>query len=304
MPPKEYVNYVFTHNNYQDTRLEDSIDCKYIIYGKEICPTTKTPHLQGTISFKHDKSENAVRNLMPGCHVKPCVDLHSSIAYCKKEGDYTERGKIPLTPEEKGKKGGDLEKKRWETTLALIKGPKEFHDQIPADIQIRYARTIDYIHAKQPVQEENTIFKSKWFYGPSRTGKTTKARLDYPDHYLKLRNKWWDHYQDQSVVILDDFDKTHAKLLGHIKDWADKWPFQAESKGSVRLIRPRLFIVTSNYHPKDIWPEFTEYDPVVQRFEFTEFKRTVEPVLVDAQFSLEPIRKDIDFDTLTIPMPE
>lgn len=33
-----------------------------------------------------------------------------------------------------------------------------------------------------------------WVWGPSRTGKSTWARENYPDAYDKLQNKWFDGY--------------------------------------------------------------------------------------------------------------
>ena len=42
----------FTYSNYPDTSMVDSIDCKYIIYGKEGKEPDKTDHLQGFIQVK------------------------------------------------------------------------------------------------------------------------------------------------------------------------------------------------------------------------------------------------------------
>jgi len=53
---------------------------------------------------------------------------------------------------------------------------------------------------------------NKWYYGPPGTGKSRKVRQDYPNVYDKPLNKWWDAYEDQEVVVLDDFDKSSACL--------------------------------------------------------------------------------------------
>jgi len=48
---EKFRNWVFTLNNYTDDdidRLANPYEqVKYIAYGKEIAPTTETPHLQG-----------------------------------------------------------------------------------------------------------------------------------------------------------------------------------------------------------------------------------------------------------------
>lgn len=58
------------------------------------------------------------------------------------------------------------------------------------------------------------------------------------------------------VVLLDDLDTSHKTLGTYIKRWADKYPFECEVKGgSIAKIRPEACYVTSQYTPKDIWPE-------------------------------------------------
>ena len=49
----------------------------------------------------------------------------------------------------------------------------------------------------------------------------------------KLNNKWWDGYQSQKVVIMEDVDKETVKFLHHhLKIWADRWGFIGETKGA------------------------------------------------------------------------
>lgn len=72
-------------------------------------------------------------------------------------------------------------------------------------------------------------------------------------------------------MVIDDLD---SNALGHhLKIWADHYPFTAEYKGGSRYIRPDKIVVTSNYHPDELWPEDkTMADAIKRRFTLIEFK--------------------------------
>lgn len=84
--------YCFTLPNYE-TIYENVIEyLKTIsekgIVGKEICPTTKTPHLQGFIALK--KAMRITELKIPGKpHLESCNgNAEQNEEYCKKEGNY------------------------------------------------------------------------------------------------------------------------------------------------------------------------------------------------------------------------
>lgn len=79
-------------------------------------------------------------------------------------------------------------------------------------------------------------------------------------------NKWWDGYDGEPEVLIEDIGVENGKALSHhIKIWADRYSFLAEYKGLVRKIRPQLILVTSNYRPEDIWKDNPEDLEAVKR---------------------------------------
>jgi RNA helicase len=84
---------------------------------------------------------------------------------------------------------------------------------------------------------------------------------------MKMCNKWWDGYQGEKAVIIDDFDKSHEVLGHHLKIWgADYAPFVGESKGGALAPDYDTIIVTSNWSMEEIWTDSKTLEPLVRRF--------------------------------------
>lgn len=246
-------NYCFTVNNYTEQTEEDlaALECRYICYGKEIAPTTGTPHLQGYVSFANAKSFSSVQKLMPGAHLTVARGTaEENRAYCSKEGDFKERGDKPKDAKKAGKAYWDDVKEM------LTQGRmKELPPQLLA-AHFSNLQRMQNLYMKTPEPIDGCC--GTWLWGPTGTGKSHRAREMAPNAYMKPANKWWDKYQWEDDVILEEIAPEHVVLAHHLKLWADKWPFAAEIKGSMLTIRPRRIIVTSNYHPYDIWKERPE----------------------------------------------
>lgn len=271
----------------------------YVVIGKEV-GDSGTPHLQGYIIYVNRKRLAGCKKISPRAHweIKSKFStVESASKYCKKgvqskhewefyrdnhgggwlgpnwgkEANFIEDGVAPLEPHQAG---GQATKDKWAEALASAK--VNMLDDIQPKMLISHYQTFKRIAQDyQSVPEDLYDVCGEWFYGEPRTGKSRAARDLYPDAYDKPCNKWWDGYRNHQFVIIDDFDKNHEVLGHHLKRWADRYSFPAEHKGHTYQIRPLKIIVTSNYHPQEI---FTK-DPVLleailQRFRLTQFTQS------------------------------
>ena len=239
--------------------------CKYLVFGREV-GESGTPHLQG---YAQLIVRTAVSKL-------PKFPWHTEAAkgtpeqasqYCKKDGDFKEFGELATAA-----KGGLMEKERWTAAIDLAaSGQMEELKQAEPKLYVTHYATWQRIrkdHAPRPADCETTT--GLWLYGQSGCGKSRSARQAAVNlgvaYYSKNCNKWWDNYNDEQVVIMDDVDKTHSVLGHHLKIWADRYAFQAEIKGSAMWIRPRTLVVTSQYSIEDIWVDEETREALKRRF--------------------------------------
>jgi len=233
---------------------------QYLIMGKEV-GDSGTPHLQGYAEFTK-KAKWAPLAKKHKMHVETAKGTQEeAITYCKKEGDWAEKG----TPKGGAKLGGQKNLERWED--AWEKAKVGDLDAIPKDILIRNYRTFKEI-AKDYMETPEALIELRnlWLCGPAGVGKTRLADMLAPGSYSKNCNKWWDGYQNQAEVIINDVGKEHSVLGHHFKLWGEHRPFIAETKGGALHIRPKRIIVTSQYRIEDIWEDQETRDAIKRRF--------------------------------------
>lgn len=274
-PRVRVCHFAFTHNNYDDVavkRYQEAVgsSVRYIVFGYEES-STGTPHLQGHVFYNHAKTLPSVVKRYPGAHISIARDPAKSIAYCKKGGKFEEYG-VPLVDKITARDNSKAATEEYFKKIRLAAETGNV-DAIPDSLRVRNPanlRLLRHIALSRDVQVD-TDAQHEWYCGPSGTGKSRKAREENPGLYLKMCNKWWCGYESQDVVLIEDFDTDHAKLVHHLKVWADRYPFPAEFKGFTRVIRPKKIIVTANYTPKDIWHRSGDLDPILRRFKVTHF---------------------------------
>lgn len=269
MPPRQQRSrgWCFTLNNYviEDCDLLDQVECQYVIYGKETAPTTGTPHLQGYIHFANEKTLRSVKAILGSrYHLEARQGtIEQAIEYCKKEGNWKERGHVQRRQTQKDQWGDAIE-------LAEAGDLQTLKETYPR-LYLTYFKTLMSIRAfnSKPLEGE---LQHEWWYGPTGTGKSKTAWERYPNHYQKPVNKWWDGYFGQDVVVIEEWEPKNECTASKLKIWADRYPFPGEIKGgTLERIRPKKIIVTSNYTIRECFPNPQDHEPLLRRFKVVHF---------------------------------
>lgn len=195
-------------------RLKEDIEngkvARYCIVGFEEAPTTGTPHYQGYVQFMDKKSRTAVCAVLGGrasCLVARGT-AEDNQKYCSKDGLYEEVG----MPQWSGERTDLKEVKE------LVKkgmGIGEIMDRTHTMQASLYAERYAKYHAPQRTWKT----WSAWIWGPSGCGKTNhKAKSMYLSvkeknagvrYFIKKTStgRWWDGYDGQEFVVIDDIRK-------------------------------------------------------------------------------------------------
>lgn len=270
-----------------DTSKYDHKLIRYSIMCLEVCADTNRPHLQGFAYFLNAVRPVSCKQVSPTAHwsVAGASDLNDCISYCEKEeGEIFSFGEKPVfSQHERRKAGGEKNAEKW--ILAKEKAKGGNLDEIDPQIFVTFygqLRTIRRDHMAKALDLPDGHQIGYWYYGKTGVGKTYAAINEFPDSYRKsAAHHWWDGYQGEDNVIIDDFDKYHVKQGYYLKIWVQRYAFIAEIKGSAQSIRPRSIVVTSNYRMEDIWDDEATLAPLRRRFKVVHFMNLHETLVAD-----------------------
>lgn len=245
-------SYCFTVNNYteEDIVKLNSIECKYIIFGKEIAPTTETKHLQGYVQFSQGKSFTQIQEWLPaGTHIEVAKGSPAqNIAYCSKGDDYLERGERP----EQGKRSDikDFVEEMKRTTLedaalkftdTYVKYPKAFRD-------------INYYHTKAKLGRRDKMRTVIWIWGRPGSGKSKWVLDSLPVGkrvwYDSGAHDFFDNYSGEEIAVFDDLyynTKNIKDLLRATDPWSNP---VLNAKGTQTAWTADYVFITSTESPQ------------------------------------------------------
>lgn len=273
-------NYCFTLNNYTQEdedhlkTVSEGQNVRYLVYGKEIAPTTGTPHLQGFISLRNPKPFKRVKEILnERIHLEEAKGtFKENVAYCIKDRQYVEfaKDRKSIAQKHQGHRTDlDCVKQAFKEGQSIQKISE--NDDVTVQ-GLRFAELL-YKYQKTPKLQKRIIH---WYYGSTGTGKTYKAVIESGDDYWMSGRtlKWWDGYQGQKSIIIDDFRAdfcTFHELLRIL----DQYPYRVETKGSSMWIQSTTtdIYITSCYPPTEVYQTREDINQLIRRIDIIkEFK--------------------------------
>lgn len=242
-------------------KWHESSAVKYIVFQLEQAPTTGQLHIQGYVNLKGTRKMEWVKNLIGNnAHVEKAHDPQASIVYCQKE-DTRVKGpwKYGVEPTPQGKHT------KMEIIAQELNKGKTIKDIVLADPNAakfeRQMRFFKFFKDEDKSDRQLTQVKVIVQWGPSGCGKTYSA-INYwgfdGDYYkldcsgVKGGNLWFDGYDGQRTLILDDFDSDVCSV-SFLKNLLDCYKLRLPIKGGHCWAAWTTVIITSNQHPADWW---------------------------------------------------
>lgn len=238
-------NIIFTLFNYNDKIIENLKQqaFTYLIFGKEHTKDGKE-HLQGYIEFPEAIRWSTLINKFKGIHLEKRLGTAFQAAeYCKKEGKYEEYGEI-------SKQGSRTDLKEL-AIIATQEGAKAVAIKMP-DMYIKYHRGIKALICEL-YNDRNTMPKVTWLWGKTGCGKTRQAIEAHKSFYIKDDTKWWDKYEQQEAIILDDFSGNWE--FRNLLRLLDRYPYLGEIKGGTIPINSPYIYITCEFPPEHYWTD-------------------------------------------------
>lgn len=264
--PSARTRWVFTLNNPGSSdvpRLWSGLT-SWLFWQRELSESG-TPHLQGALILKKKARLSILKLLCPTAHWEPMAGTPGqSKTYCSKlETRTAGPWEIGICPSANGQNPllrlkalvdtGVADAVLWDTEFVLMsKHWRAVSRYRLAATQHRCARPTIII-----------------LWGASGTGKTKLVRECFPYAYWKPKNKWWDGYCNEEVVIFDEFYSwLPLDLLLRVLDW---YPVQLETKGGSVQLTTSCFVFTSNQDPLEWYSKLPMYRRAALHRRFKEF---------------------------------
>lgn len=241
---------------------------RYVVFQQER-GENGTPHFQGYIQFGVQKTLQTLKNQVSNAaHFEMARGtVEDNKKYCTKEETRVD-GPWTFGEAVSERQRSDLlaVAKKLQAGATLQQVAQEF----PVEM-IRYGSGLYKYKRACPPPPLLRQVECALYIGPTGTGKTYKALMDNPeDVFKKDRTQWWDGYNGQKTVVMDEFVGAASKIqLDHLLQLLDPYRVQTEVKGGFEWLLAERIIFTSNLHPwnwYDIGDRLEQYKALARRF--------------------------------------
>lgn len=237
----------FTINNPtdEDERAIREDDCIFYIYQLEK-GKSGTLHLQGVLYYKNARVRPIRKHKR--AYLARLINLDKAVIYCSKldtrvRGPY-QKGRKPKQGErldllgiaKKIDEGESMKKLAFENKEEFIKNGKGF---------LLYKEWTSEHRTERPWVE--------WIWGKSGVGKTSSVyqRHGKENTYQKDNSKWWNCYDGQEAIIIDDFDGKWD--FRNFLTLIDEYQYMGEIKNGYVKITSKFIYITCEFHPSHFW---------------------------------------------------
>lgn len=217
-----------------------------------------------------EKGESGTHHLQMACRFNNQVDMSTasrvfgqskshievmkghpdqSKTYCSKEKLIIERGVMPV-------REGRQAKAKLDGMVAMLKkgaSDKELFESNPA-MWLRYRSSLSaakQLYAGEVKRNKVSVY---WYWGETGAGKSFRseqeAEKDGRALYRQNGSSWWDGYDGQPLVIIDDFAET-ANFRDTLRI-LDVYNTLVPTKGSHAWLKAEKIWITASYHPSKI----------------------------------------------------
>lgn len=242
-------NWCFTLNNptAEELAIIKAFKYTYIIIGNET-GENNTPHYQGYIEFSVQRTLTSIKKDLGRAHLELAKgNGEHNKAYCSKQEILFEDGTI----KRQGKRN-DIER---------IRDAVEDGANMRAVVALAsstQAIRIAELYLNYNEEKRNWLPIVKWYYGATGTGKSRTAYAELEDPFTAgATSKWWQGYDAHENVIIDDFRKSFISFSELLR-LLDAYPYLVECKGGSRQFLARQIIITSPFHPEEIFRDNLE----------------------------------------------
>lgn len=207
-------------------------EMRYLVCGREICPTTKKLHYQGFVIYRKQHRLKKAKELL-----ESGIETHMEVRrgtreqareYCTKDGEYEEHGQFEAYTKEQ-----------------LFKQPIPYLRENYPEFYCRYYKGLERLQEKGDKWRDVTV---TFTWGGSGTGKTREV-MEMDDVFkIDPPYKWWDGYEGESILLIDDYREGSIER-GMLLNLLDGYRMRLETKGSHTWAKWSKVYITSNFAP-------------------------------------------------------